>query len=122
MKPRSPRMVDGSEGRHGQGDAWLSGGQLTFIADRRVWSDDRFLGTGCFVLGEEGRRDGQTADLVLLGQIESEPLRVVIDVLHARKLQIHEALFPTRESLRRIRPANSVARRVLARCFRRRCS
>ena len=64
----------------------------TLVADRCVWPEGSLLVIGALVLCQDGAGDGQSSDVVGLGQLEAEALGVVVDELDLGELQGQETL------------------------------
>ena len=72
--------------------------QFTFVANRCIRPNRRLIHIRPFELRENGRCNGQTADLIILGQCEAKLLGVVVDIFDALELQTDESLVSTLES------------------------
>lgn len=77
----------------------IQSSEHTLIADGSVGSEDSLLAIRALVLGQERASNGQTRNVVGLGELEAESLGVVVDQLDLGELQGQETLFTTSESL-----------------------
>lgn len=73
--------------------------ELTLVANRRVRSQHRLLGALGLELGQDGTRNVQAGNHVVLGQFEAEALGVVVDVVDFLELEANEALLPAGKGL-----------------------
>jgi hypothetical protein len=66
--------------------------ERTLVADRSIRPESSLLVIGTLVLGQDSTGDRKPSDLVGLGQLEAEALRVVVDDLDLGELEGQEAL------------------------------
>lgn len=88
------------------------GKKRTLVTDGGIRPHNGLLHVRSLVLGQDGARDMQTRDLVLLGKLEAETLGVVVDNLHVIQHEGEPALVATGERLLRLL-AGQAARRIL---------